>query len=111
VAAYNITDIALGSQLEPGDKVLRDATMLGEECCVLRVPCCDRELRILPPGKDEESPAACCRCGVVYLVGLEPEENWDDEMDYVIAKLEVKYTQIAMVNHRKSKAEKEGRVR
>jgi hypothetical protein len=71
------------------------------------VPCCGRRITIPAPGNGETSPAACCRCRVLYTAAVAEEERdgYSDEPPKV-AVFVVEHVNVAVAQHRAGKWER-----
>jgi hypothetical protein len=98
---FDVTSGGLRHRLAPGVRAMRDLNALTTECFVTETPCCGRRIMLTIPRLDETLPAVCCRCRVLFAVGLIEEEpdGFGGEPSHV-AIFVVEQLNVAAAQHR-----------
>jgi hypothetical protein len=104
---YDVTAGGLRHRLAPGARAIRDLSSLTTEFLVTDTPCCGRHVALAIPGPDETRPAVCCRCRVLFAVGLIQEEpdGFGGESPHV-AIFVVEQMDVAVALHRAGRWER-----
>lgn len=104
---FNVTAGGLRHRLTPGMQALRDLTALADGCLSTETFCCGRRITLPAPGEDQTRPAVCCRCRILYAVGLTHEEpdGYGGEPP-LIAVFTVQQVDVALAQHRTGKWER-----
>jgi hypothetical protein len=102
-------DVAAGGlrhRLTRGVRAMRDISTLTDESFVTETPCCGRRITLSVPPPDETTPGVCCRCRVLFAVGLvqEEQDGFGDEAPHV-AIFVAEQADIAIAQHRVGKWE------
>jgi len=103
---FDVTTGGLRHRLAEGVRAMRDLSALTAESFTTETPCCGRRITLAVPELDETTPGVCCRCRVLFAVGLvkEEQDGFSDEPPY-IAIFVAEQVDVAIAQHRVGKWE------
>ena len=104
---YGIAASGLRDRLGKGVRIVRELSAESEHDVTTETPCCGRRITIPASEDDGDSPAFCCKCGILYaaVVAVEELDGYSDEPPKV-ALFVVEHVNVAVAQHRVGKWER-----
>ena len=104
---YGVAASGLRDRLAKGARIVRELSAASERGVTTEAPCCGRRITIPASEDDGDSPAFCCKCGILYaaVVAVEELDGSSDEPPEGRVFV-VEHVNVAVAQHRAGKWER-----